>query len=173
MHEFKISSNTHRCTERAQTEIRSDSFLWPDIHIVFFSCFWGEIIHISKQIPTHAKTHSYERGHTHTHKCTNALDCQANMNSCENLGLSIFIEIVKYEKCISSMPHVIILNTWGISACDGSKNGTSVWVSELQCVSLCVHLCLWTLPCVLALCSHRVADSVWMFLLCLMSRSQD
>lgn len=41
MHEFK-TSNVHRCTQLAQTEIRSDSFLWPNIQIAFVYVFRGQ-----------------------------------------------------------------------------------------------------------------------------------
>lgn len=80
---------------------------------------------MSKQITAHVE-HALMNTDTHVQLHTqNVLGCQANMNSCENLGLIIFIEIVVYEKLISAMPHVIILNTVSLSACDGNKSVSS------------------------------------------------
>lgn len=75
----------HRCTQRAQTEIRSDSFLRPNIHIAFVYVFRGEIIHIPnphKDTLLWAWTNTFSYIHW-----LGSLACEANMNHYENLSL--------------------------------------------------------------------------------------
>lgn len=105
MHEFKISSSMHRCTQqRARTKIRSDRFLWPNIHTVFVYVLGAKDHSYPKQIPTHTKTDSrWAWAHTFIY-------CRANVKTVVKIeAFGIFVKTVKYEKLISEEPHVITL----------------------------------------------------------------
>lgn len=71
MHEFKTNNNMHRYTQLTWTEIRPNSFLWPNIHIVFVYLYYHLIFFgwmgsnlYPEWISTRAKN-SNEHEHTH------------------------------------------------------------------------------------------------------------
>lgn len=90
---------------------------------LYFSLFLHNNNSYAKLIPTHTKTDSHEHGHAHIQL---HWLLRPALIAVKILSSSIFIETA-HEKLITEMPHVIILEIWAVSECDGSRDGWYEW----------------------------------------------
>ena len=104
-----------------------------------YLCFLGERSNPRKNTRD-CRVDAHIQLHTHTHAQTVAW--QANTNSCiqKDSWPSIYSEAAKYEKLISEMPHVIILEIAFQCVTDKDMAPWCEWHIERGCVSLCVFV---------------------------------